>query len=143
MKEQTTTLLIKKVYTENLLKCCHPLQELSMTKDMSSSRPLQELSMTKDASSSHPLQRTVSDQGRESEVFPKLTEFYTLRVAPEIVCPQHPIGLPIHDLCHEVLLFLFCACINLITLSLIFDYVNGYIYSYTKTVTSPWDILHG
>lgn len=34
----------------------------------------------------------------ESELLPKLTEFYTLCVAPEIVCPQHPVGLPIRDL---------------------------------------------
>ena len=27
----------------------------------------------------------------ESELLPKLTEFYTLCVAPEIVCPQHPV----------------------------------------------------
>ena len=37
-------------------------------------------------------------QGHESEVLPKLTEFYTLRVAPEIVCRQRPIGLSIRDL---------------------------------------------
>ena len=38
----------------------------------------------------------------ESELLPKLTEFYTVCVAPEIVCPQHPVGLPICDLHHEV-----------------------------------------
>ena len=38
----------------------------------------------------------------ESELLPKLTEFYTLCVEPEIVYPQHPVGLPIRDLRHEV-----------------------------------------
>ena len=38
----------------------------------------------------------------ESELLPKLTDFYILCVAPEIVCPQHPLGLPVRDLRHEV-----------------------------------------
>ena len=38
----------------------------------------------------------------ESELLPKLTEFYTHCVAPEIVRPQHPVGLLIRDLRHEV-----------------------------------------
>ena len=35
------------------------------------------------------------------ELLAKLLEFYDLCIAPEIVCPQHPFGLPLRDLRKE------------------------------------------
>ena len=37
----------------------------------------------------------------ENELLPKLCSFYNLCVGPEIVCPQHPLGLPVRDLRNE------------------------------------------
>lgn len=39
----------------------------------------------------------------DRDLLPKLVSFYDFCVAPEIVCPQHPFGLPLHDLREEVL----------------------------------------
>ncbi len=37
----------------------------------------------------------------ENELLPKLSSFFDLCVAPEILCPRHPFGLPLRDLRHE------------------------------------------
>ena len=47
------------------------------------------------------VERIPFDQQYWKELLSKLIEFYDLCVAPEIVCPKHPLGLPIRDLRKE------------------------------------------
>lgn len=44
------------------------------------------------------VERIPFDKEYWKELLPKLQEFYTLCIAPEIVCPCHPFGLKIRDL---------------------------------------------
>ena len=37
----------------------------------------------------------------DNDLLPKLCSFYDLCIAPEIVSPRHPLGLPLRDLRHE------------------------------------------
>ncbi len=36
-----------------------------------------------------------------NQLLPKLCTFYDMCIGPEIICPQHPFGLPLRDLRHE------------------------------------------